>query len=409
MPNINVEVNLGTVGTGISGQTVSISGCTASSCGGTKTALSPSQYNVNDFPQVLTIPDTAVSLFLMVNSGACSGTTQCISVSTVTPTPTVTITPTITPTQTITPTIGATVTPTVTPTLTRTPTVTPTMTPTVTEFVYGCGDTISGTYEPSTFTTQTKYLDLSDLTNGDIVSVAYTSYDRPNRFNIYENGSLKTSSLWAGTDPDMGTTYTGPWTGNPIDSDGLGTITFAYVSGASYELRVDIGGANPNATPVPNPSDAWSVTITCDTPTPTPTITPTVTPPIVYTFYRASEILDSDESTTYCNNFGSGGQGYVMTQAFYTTDGSLTPGSAVIYSDPNLTTLDTGTWVASTNVTRMAYVTLSEYQTSSYRTTTDPDGDGSYTGGFYKYMRVDSNGVVQSTGTDSCTGGGAEN
>jgi hypothetical protein len=34
----------------------------------------------------------------------------------------------------------------------------------------------------------------------------------------------------------------------------------------SYELRVDVGPANPNASPTPNPSDGWSVTIGCTAP-----------------------------------------------------------------------------------------------------------------------------------------------
>jgi hypothetical protein len=366
MPNINVSVNLGTVGTGISGQTVSISGCTASSCGGTKTALSPSQYNVNDFPQVLSIPDTAVSLFLMVNSGACSGTTQCISVSTVTPTPTVTITPTQTitptpgatttptptrtPTQTITPTIGATVTPTLTITPTRTPTLTPTLTITPTQ-----------TITPTT---------------GCVTSV---------QFEVDSAGQVRYVTCCGVTE------YVDFGIGPQVINDCLQI-------GSLFAVGASISSITYGAT-----------SCTCVTPTPTVTITPTITPPIVYTFYRASEILDSNESTTYCNNFGSGGQGYVMSQAFYSTDPALTPGSAEIYTDSNLTTLDTGTWVAITNVTKMAYITQSEYESAAYRTTTDPDGDGSYTGGFYKFMRVDSNGVVQSTGTDSCSGGGAEN
>jgi hypothetical protein len=522
MPNINVNVDLGTVGTGILGQTVLISGCTSSSCGGTKTALSPSQYNVNDFPQVLSIPDTAVSLYLMVNSGVCSGTTQCISVTTLTPTPTPTFTPTQTPGGTITPTPtqtptpsltptqtpGATITPTLTFTPTQTPgatiTPTPTQTPSPTEVFPGCGDTISDTYTPSNFTTQTKYLDLSEATNGDTITISYTANDRPNRFNIYADSSLVANSGWVGSD----NTYSGPWgaAGSLVDPDGTGSFTFTYSSSVtSYELRVDVGPANPDADP-PNPSDAWSVTITCQTveptptptpttncqdcyqyeisnyygepvaityikcdgtgpytlnipysvnkpdialtsdcilsfdlgpytqcggasnclaiepsltscgntceeptptPTPTPTFTMTQTPPIVYTWYIAQEVLDSELSTTYCNNFGSGGQGYIMSDDVYTLDAGITPGSTILYTDSACTITYTGGWSLS-NVTRIAYVTQSEFDSTypTYRTTTDPEGTGTFDGGVYKYMRVDSSGVIQSTGTATCSGGG---
>jgi hypothetical protein len=144
---------------------------------------------------------------------------------------------------------------------------------------------------------------------------------------------------------------------------------------------------------------------TCEPPpteTPTLTLTPTTQ---FYTWYVASEILDTEVSTTYCTNFGSGGQGYVMSLPVYTTDAALFPGSTILYTDSTLSTPYTGTWSLS-NVTRIAYITQSEYEIAPYRTTTDPQGDLSYDGGIYKFLRLDSSGVVISTGTDSCDGGG---
>ena len=118
----SATVNLGTVGSDITGQTVSISGCTGASCGSGCTSLVTSQA-VSGFPKVITgIPDNVVSLFVKVDGGSCAGTTQCITVTgggVATPTPT--ITSTITPTFTITPTStpgDPTPTPTVTPTIT---------------------------------------------------------------------------------------------------------------------------------------------------------------------------------------------------------------------------------------------------------------------------------------------------
>jgi hypothetical protein len=76
---------------------------------------------------------------------------------------------------------------------------------------------------------------------------------------------LVANSGWVGSD----NTYAGPWgtAGSLTDPDGSGSFTFEYQAGMSYELRVDVGPANPDADP-PNPSDAWSVTIGCASATP---------------------------------------------------------------------------------------------------------------------------------------------
>ena len=111
----NATVNLGTVGSDITGQTVSISGCTGTSCGDVCTSLATLQA-VSSFPKVITgIPDNVVSLFVSVDGGPCVGTTQCISVTQVETTPTPTPTINASPTPTPTPTINASPTPTPTP------------------------------------------------------------------------------------------------------------------------------------------------------------------------------------------------------------------------------------------------------------------------------------------------------
>lgn len=342
MPNINVNVDLGTVGTGVSGQTVLISGCTEPSCGGTKTALSPSQYNVNDFPQVLSIPDTAVSLFLMVNSGVCSGTTQCISGITLTPTPTLTITPT----QTITPTIEGTITPTLTPTLTITPTqtITPTLTITPTQTIPTANCVTSVQFEVDSA--------------GDVRYVTCCGVTEYVTFGI----------------------------GPQVINDCL-QIGSLFAVGASIS-SIDYGATS----------------CTCVTPTPTPT----VTPPIISTYYRANEVADADLATTYCYDFGppNNGTGYLMTGPIYTDSLTLTPGVTYLYTDALLTTLLVGGWTIE-NPTRIAYITETEFTNAApiTPTTTDPDGNAVYDGGTYKFMRVDSNGLLVSLGTSSCGGG----
>lgn len=383
MANINVEVDLGTVGSDITGYTVSISGHTVGSCAGTGTSLSPSQFNVDDFPQIISIPDDTLSLFVEVDSGPCSGTTQCIAVNVVTPTPTVTITPTFTPTQTITPTVEdvITPTPTITPTKTITPTITPTQTITPTAPVVafpGCGDTITDSYAPATYTLQTHSLDLTEASNGDTIFISYAANDRPNRFNIYDTSSnLIVTSGWVGDD----NTYPGPWgIAGDLAGTGTGTISFTYDSSKQYELKVDVGPANPDAVP-PNPSDSWSVTITCQTVTPTPTITPTITP-ILYEFYVASPVDRSVTGTTYCQS-----PGYIMSGPVYSSSSTISgmlfnpiydsagdpfvgPGSPYAYAistTQSQNTFDIGTW---------------------------------------NWIEIDSMGVVTDVGLQSCSGGG---
>ncbi len=374
----NALVNLGTVGEDITGNTVSISGCTGASCGSGCTSLATGQA-VSGFPKTITgIPDNVVSLFVRVDNGQCSGTTQCISINfvagaTATPTATpVAATATPTPTPTATP-VGATATPTATPT--STPTSTPTPTPTATVVMYGCGDTVSDTYAPSTFVTQTKYLDLSDATNGDIITITFVANDRPNRFNIYGDSSLIANSGWVGAD----NTYAGPWgaPGSLVDADGNGSFTFTYSSGTTYELRVDVGPANPDGTP-PNPSDAWSVTIGCS---PAPTATPVPTAIPYYDFYIASPSQTSQTGSTYCVS-----PGYVMSAVVKSTSSTISGMLNYTIYDSNL---DPFVGAGSGYVYAIS--------TTQYENT--------FTLGTWYFVEIDSMGMVTNVGNMSCSGG----
>jgi hypothetical protein len=307
MANINVEVDLGTVGSDITGYTVSISGCTGGSCGSGCSSLSPSQFNVDDFPQIISIPDNTVSLFVLVDSGPCSGTTQCISVNIVTPTPTVTITPTFTPT--ITPTVEDVVTP--TPTGTITPTPTRTITPTLTNpviYTFSLGYNVStGIDACSDF--------FSSPTN-------YYSYNPPPLVN--------------GTILYTGSTY--PLTGN--------AITGYYSDGTNYGY-------------VPGNSGVITDLASCPTVTPTPSITPTVTPPILNEFYIASPVDRSLTGTTYCSSPGYVMSGVVLSESstisgmlfnpIYDSNGDpfIGPGSPYAYAISTIqsqNTFDLGAW-----------------------------------------------------------------
>jgi hypothetical protein len=303
------------------------------------------------------------------------------------PTPTPTATPTATPTPT--PTVGVTVTPTPTPTATATPTPTPTATleSCLTGDVSSTGNCSGG--ETASFT----------LASGYQATITPNGYFFSGTGTRYAYAYLRTNT---GTNIQQFT-----MTQVNSNSPTFSPSTYTLNTAGSYQLYVqqvdcNQGGIGGSGTM----SLAVGDCIVYDPPTPTPTPTPTTTPtPELYTWYVAGEVLDSQLSVTYCDNFGSGGQGYVMSQPVWTSDAALTPGVTVLYTDNTLTTPYTGTWSLS-NITRIAYITADEYATAPYRTTTDPDGDGSYTGGIYKYLRLDNTGTVQSTGSGSCSGGG---
>jgi hypothetical protein len=127
--SFNATIDLGVVGRSITGETVSISGCTginsSSECTGC-TVVSASEV-VNTFPKLITgFQDNHRYVHIEVISGDCIGESQCLAISNI-PTPTPTPTPSPTPTA-----VPVTATPTPTPTavpVTATPTPTPTPTP----------------------------------------------------------------------------------------------------------------------------------------------------------------------------------------------------------------------------------------------------------------------------------------
>ena len=308
-----------------------------------------------------------------INSISCGGLANPTPTPTITPTPTATsIVPTATPTPTPTPTATL-----VAPTATPTPTPTP---------LPGCGDTLTGTYIPAGFTIQTTSLDLSEATDESTISVAYVAYDRPNRFNIYGNGFLVANSGWVGAD----NTYAGPWgdAGSLTDPDGTGSFTFTYQSGMSYELRVDVGPANPLADPA-NPSDGWSATFTClgapaSTPTPTPTPTPTATPtsPPLYGYFRSG---GQSSVTTFCQS-----PGYVTSGQWFSTGSTFTSAIAYlrVYEDMNYTPFNgSDLWYA----------------------VTQDDAFNTLTGGQFNAVQIDTNGYIISTSIRNCSGGGNGN
>lgn len=369
-------VDLGTVGSDISGNTLSISGCTGASCGSGCSSLVTSQ-NVNDFPKSITgIPDGVVSLYISVDNGPCAGSNQCIDIDLgTTPTSTPTSTPTTTPTSTVTETVGATPTDTPTSTITETPTTTLTTTETPTAAFPGCGDIITDTYSPSDYTLQTHSLDLTDAASGDTITISYVANDRPNRFNIYDtSNNLIVTSGWVGDD----NTYPGPWgMAGDLAGTGTGSMQFTYDSSKQYELKVDVGPANPSTLP----SDSWTVTITCQTPTVTPTTT--TTPTVTYTsFYIASPVDTTVTGTTYCQS-----PGYIMSLEVQSTSTNISGMlNLPIYDSVGDPYIGTGT----------GYVYA--IKTTQFGNTFDDGG--------FDWIEIDSMGYVTDVGYQSCSGGG---
>ena len=201
-------------------------------------------------------------------------------------------------------------TPTPTPTPTNPPTSTPTPTPT--SCPNTCSSFLHGEYADNDFHSYGHYcLDLSGASNGATITISYSSYDRPNRYTIYDNNSnLITTSGWRGDD----NTYPGPWgMAGSLDGVGNGSIDFTYNNSKTYTLLVEAAGANPLGTP-PNPSDAWDVTITCSgvvtpaTPTPTPIISQRMNVYSGTSISDACEMLHGPFSVYHLGNLMNGTQ-----------------------------------------------------------------------------------------------------
>ena len=256
-------VNLGPViGSGISGQNVSISGCTGASCGSGCTPLVSAQA-VSSFPKQISISDdNVVSLFVRVDGGSCAGTTQCITITTGTPSPTPTAT-SVGPTPTAT---AVQPTPTATP-LQPTPTATP-LQPTPTSTPVPPTPTPTSTSAP---------------TDCNIVGTASVSPGTPTQFGqiiLQSTGRIMNLSVFGGASTGSSSSLTLTVTGsgptpNPVPNSVTitasayqstqGTLTLPIAGTYNYTLTISANGTSgnngsfscgnpyiaPTATPVP--------------------------------------------------------------------------------------------------------------------------------------------------------------
>lgn len=87
------------------------------------------------------------------------------------------------------------------------------------------------------------------------VILTYHTYDRPNRFTLYEDGINIMTSGWKGYAP-----YPGPW-GLSLSTSDSGTIIFNPTPSKVYQVRIEAGPAGP---PPYNISDSFSLNIACN-------------------------------------------------------------------------------------------------------------------------------------------------
>ncbi len=387
----NASVDLGTVGKGITGQTVSISGCTGPSCASGCSSLATSQA-VSSFPKTLTgIPDGTLSLFVKVDGGDCVGTNQCITIAGI---PSATPTPTNTPTSTA----GVTSTPTSTgtPTSTATPTITPTSTitatPTATQsdgpICYftqtGMGIPLSGGVSSTS--------GLIKVTTGTInVWAKYNSAGTSSgtaSFGLTIGGVTATGSFTITSSGQVG--YTNSGGSNNLTYIVLTPGTYQYTltksdnltSGNNVNIVYTTGATDPavatNIQPCLSEPPGPYLTLGEITPTPTSTVT-------VYNFYQANEVLLSSYGTTYCSLVG-----YTMTGPVYSSVSfsSLAMGD-FIYTDPQLSQPLVGNG-------------------TDYRIAISNDSGVNTNAGLFKWVSVNGSGeIVGGPGTYTC--GGNEN
>jgi hypothetical protein len=216
---------------------------------------------VSSFPKTITgIPDGTVSLFVKVDTGDCTGTSQCITISGI---PGATATPTSTPTSTtVDPTITPTTTTTINPTITPTPTITTTLDPTFTPTTTPTGDCqINGT----------AFVNVSTPTvNGQVV--------------LQTTGRVMSVEVFGGATSGGSNSVTLTVTGSgltPTPTPNSVTVSAnAFLTNTGTLILPNTGTYNYTLTMTPNGTSGHSAFFECGDPY-TPTATPTTTP----TFY----------------------------------------------------------------------------------------------------------------------------
>lgn len=154
-----------------------------------------------------------------------------------------TISPTPTPTQTST--IGIPITPTPTPS---------------SPVCWDCADAaVSGSYSGTSYYSYPITNVCSSVNS--TVTFNWTSYDRPNRFSIYDSSGLIYTTGWKGYAP-----YPGPW-GSSLNTATNGSQNITFNSTTGRYVLVEAGNGSESD------SYVWDMTCIDVTPTPTPSVT----------------------------------------------------------------------------------------------------------------------------------------
>lgn len=98
-------------------------------------------------------------------------------------------------------------------------------------------------------------------------TINWTSFDRPNRFNVRNGSSIVFTTGWKGY-----ANYAGPW-GTSLNTATSGTDSFTWSGTSGRNVQVEYGGADPSL----GDSDSAQWQINCAAATPAP-VTPSPTP-----------------------------------------------------------------------------------------------------------------------------------
>lgn len=116
---------------------------------------------------------------------------------------------------------------------------------------YGCGEII--TIETVSAAAVNLGFFALDVASADEVDLNWETFDRPNRFDLYDNGVLVQTTGWRGF-----AAYGGPW-GASLNTAQSGTINFTVVAGHEYKIGIWAGNADPDNII----TDNFNVSIVC--------------------------------------------------------------------------------------------------------------------------------------------------
>lgn len=115
-----------------------------------------------------------------------------------------------------------------------------------------CGTMINETTASQSYVPLPPYT--LNVDGASLVTLAWQTQNRPNRFTLYDNGFFGQTSGWHGFAP-----YPGPW-GLSLNNSTSGTINFNPILGHTYTLLVEVGPGGP---PPYDITDNFQVDILC--------------------------------------------------------------------------------------------------------------------------------------------------